>query len=76
LLGLGGRRRHILDLIILVGWKVLIGGFAEEGVPVGAVEVGELGWIGHNSSEPIIERHMKLRSDGSGLEVQDKGNRA
>jgi hypothetical protein len=70
-----GRRRDLLDFIILIGRKVLIGGFTEEGVPVGAVEIGELGWIGHNSCEPIIERHMELWSDGSGLEIQDKGHR-
>jgi hypothetical protein len=70
------RRGHFLDFIILVGRKILIGRFTEEGVPVRAVEIGELGWIGHNSCEPIIEGHMKLRSDGSGLEIQDKGDRA
>jgi hypothetical protein len=74
LLGVG-RRRDLLDLIILVGWKILIGGFAEEGVPVRAVEVGELGGISHDGGKPIIERHMELRRDGSGLEIQDKRNR-
>jgi hypothetical protein len=68
LLGFGGRR-DLLDLIILVGRKILIGGFTEEGVPVGAVEIRELRWIGHNSGEPIIERHMELWSDGSRLEI-------
>jgi hypothetical protein len=75
LLGFGSRRGHVLDFIILIGWKVLIRRFAEEGVPVGAVEVGELGWIGHNGCEPIIERYMELRSDGSCLEVEDQGDR-
>jgi hypothetical protein len=70
LLGIGRRRGHILDFIILVGWKILIGRFAEEGVPV-----GELGRIGHNSGKPIIERYMELGSDGAGLEIQDKGDR-
>jgi hypothetical protein len=75
LLGFGRRRGHVLDFIILVGWKILIGRFAEEGVPVGTVEVGELGRIGHNGCKPIIERHMELRSDGSGLEVEDQQDR-
>jgi hypothetical protein len=76
LLGFGRRRGNVLDFIVLIGRKVLIGGFTEEGVPVGAVEVGEFGWICHNSGEPIIERHMELRSDGAGLEIQDKRDRA
>jgi hypothetical protein len=76
LLGFGGSRSYVLDFIILIGWKILIGGFTEEGVPVGAVEIGEFGWISHNCSKPIIERHMELRSDGSGLEIEDKGDRA
>jgi hypothetical protein len=75
LIGFGRRRGHILDFVILIGWKILIGRFAEEGVPVGAVEVGELGWIRNNGSKPIIERHMELRSDGASLEIQDKGDR-
>jgi hypothetical protein len=75
LLGVG-RRRDLLGRIILVGRKILIGGFAEEGVPVGAVEVGELGGISHDGGKPIIERHMELRSDGSRLEIQDKRDRA
>jgi hypothetical protein len=70
LLGLG-RRGRVRNLIILIGWEILIGRFTEEGVPVRAVEIGELGWIGHNSCKPIIEGHMKPRSDGSGLEIQD-----
>jgi hypothetical protein len=70
------RRGHFLDFFILIGRKILIGGFTEQGVPIGTVEVGEFGWIGNNCSKPIIERHMELRSDGSGLEIQDKGNRA
>jgi hypothetical protein len=74
LLGVG-RRGNLLDVIVLIGRKVLIGGFTEEGVPVGAVEVGEFGWIGHNSCEPIIEGHMELRSDGPCLEVQHQGDR-
>jgi hypothetical protein len=37
-----GRRTHFLNLIVLIGWKILIGQFTEESVPVGAVEVGEL----------------------------------
>jgi hypothetical protein len=74
LLSFGGRR-DFLSLIVFIGWKVLIGGFTEQGVPIGAVEVGELGRISHNCSKPIIERHMELRSDGAGLEIQDKGNR-
>jgi hypothetical protein len=74
LLGFGRRRRHILDFIILIGWKILIRRFTEEGVPIGAVEVGELGRIGHNSGKPIIERHMELRGDGAGLEIEDKGH--
>jgi hypothetical protein len=73
LLGFGGRR-DLLDFIILIGWKVLIGRFTEEGMPVGAIEVGELGWISHDSSKPIIERHMELRSDGSGLKIQHQGD--
>jgi hypothetical protein len=75
LLGFGGRRSYILDFIILVGREILIGGFTEEGVPVGAVEIGELGWISHDGGKPIVERHMELRSDGSGLEIQDKRDR-
>jgi hypothetical protein len=75
LLGFGGRS-DLLDLIILIGWKILIRGFAEEGVPVRTVEVWKLGWISHNSGKPIIERHMELGSDGAGLETQDKGDRA
>jgi hypothetical protein len=75
LLGCGRRRGHVLDFIILIGWKILIRGFTEEGVPIGAVEIGELGWISHNSCEPIIEGHMKLGSDGAGLKIQDKRNR-
>jgi hypothetical protein len=70
-----GRRGDLLDFIVLISRKVLIGGFTEQGVPLGAVEVGELGWIGHNSGEPIIERHMELRSDGPCLEVEDQGDR-
>jgi hypothetical protein len=70
LLGIGGRRGYVLDFIILIGWKILIRRFTEEGMPVRAVEVGELGWIGHNCSKPIIERYMKLWSDGPRLEVQ------
>jgi hypothetical protein len=72
LLGFGRRGRHVLDFIVLIGWKILIGGFTEEGVPVGAVEVGEFGRIGDNCSKPIIERHMELRSDGSRLEIQNE----
>jgi hypothetical protein len=75
LLGFGRRRCYVLDFIVLIGWKVLIGGFAEQGVPIGAVEVGELGWIGHNSSKPVVESYMELRSDGSCLEVEDQGDR-
>jgi hypothetical protein len=75
LLGFGRRRGHVLDFIILIGWKILIGRFTEEGVPVGAVEIRELGWIGNNCSEPIIEGHMELRSDGACLEVKDQRNR-
>jgi hypothetical protein len=71
-----GRRGDLLDLIVLIGRKVLIGGFTEEGVPVGAVEIGEFGRIGHNCSKPIVERYMELRSDGSCLEVEDQGDRA
>jgi hypothetical protein len=67
-----GRRVDLLDFIVLIGWKVLIGGFTEQGVPIGAVEVGELGRIGHNSGKPIIERHMELGSDRSCFEIQDK----
>jgi hypothetical protein len=74
LLGFGGKG-DLLDFIILIGRKVLIGRFTEQGMPIGAVEVGELGRIGNNCSKPIVERHMELRSDGSGLEIQDKGNR-
>jgi hypothetical protein len=74
LLGVG-RRRDLLDFIVFIGRKVLIGGFTEEGVPVGAVEVGELGRIGHNSCKPIIERYMELGSDGPRLEVQHQGDR-
>jgi hypothetical protein len=75
LLGFGRRRGHVLDFIILIGRKILIRRFTEEGVPIGAVEIGELGRISHNCSKPIIEGHMKLGSDGAGLEIQDKGNR-
>jgi hypothetical protein len=75
LLGFGRRGRHVLDFIVLIGWKILIGGFTEEGVPVGAVEVGEFGWISHNRCEPIIERYMELGSDGPRLEVQHQGDR-
>jgi hypothetical protein len=75
LLSFGRRRRHVLDFIILIGWKILIGRFAEEGVPVGAVEIGELRRIGHDSGEPIIEGHMELRSDGPCFEIQDEGDR-
>jgi hypothetical protein len=75
LLGFGRRRRHVLNFIILIGREILIGRFAEEGVPVRAVKIGELGWISHNSCEPIIEGHMKLGSDGAGLKIQDEGNR-
>jgi hypothetical protein len=74
LLGFGGRRNR-LNLIILIGREVLIGRFTEEGVPVGAVEVRELGWIGHNGGKPIIEGHVELRSDGSCLEVEDQRDR-
>jgi hypothetical protein len=70
-----GRGGDLLDFIVLVGWKILIGRFAEEGVPIGAVEVGELGWISHDSGKPIIERYMELGSDGACLEVEDQGNR-
>jgi hypothetical protein len=70
-----GRSGDLLDLIVLIGRKVLIGRFTEEGVPVGAVEVGELGWIGNDCSEPIVERYMELRGDGSCLEVQHQGDR-
>jgi hypothetical protein len=52
-----GRRGCLLNFIILIGRKILIGGFAEEGMPVGAVEVGELGWFSHNCSKPIVESH-------------------
>jgi hypothetical protein len=75
LLGFGRRRGHVLDFIILICWKILIRRFTEEGVPIGAVEIGELGRIGHNRCEPIIERHMELGSDGSCLEVQHQGDR-
>jgi hypothetical protein len=73
LLGIGGRR-ELLDFIVLIGWKVLIGRFTEEGVPGWAVEVGEFGWIGHNCGKPIIERYMELRSDGPRLEIQHQGD--
>jgi hypothetical protein len=59
LLGFGRRRGHVLDLIILIGWKILIGGFTEEGVPVRTVEVWELGRIGHNSGKPVVERYTR-----------------
>jgi hypothetical protein len=68
-------RGHVLDFVILIGREILIGRFTEEGMPIGAVEVGELGRIGHNSCEPIIEGHMELRSDGPCLEVQHQGDR-
>jgi hypothetical protein len=74
LLGFGWRG-HCLDFIILVGWKILIRRFTEEGVPIGAVEVGELGRISHNSGKPIIDRYMELGSDGACLEVEDQGDR-
>jgi hypothetical protein len=74
LLGFCRRGGHILDFIVLVGWKILIGRFTEEGVPVGAVEIGELGRISHDSGKPIIEGHMKLGSDGAGLEIEDQRN--
>jgi hypothetical protein len=69
-----GRRGNLLDFIVLIRRKVLIGRLTEEGVPIGAVEVRKLGWIGHNSGKPIIERDMELRSDGPCLEVEDQGN--
>jgi hypothetical protein len=75
LLGFCRRRGDVLYFIVLIGRKILIGGFAEEGVPVGAVEVGEFGRIGDNGSKPIIERHMELRSDGSRLEIQNERDR-
>jgi hypothetical protein len=75
LLGFGRRWGHVLHFIVLVGWKVLIRRFTEQSVPVGAVEVGELGRIGDNRGKPIIERYMELRSDGACLEIQDKRDR-
>jgi hypothetical protein len=75
LLGFSRRRGDVLYFIVLIGWKVLIGRFTEEGVPVGAVEIRELGWIGDNCSKPIVEGHMELRGDGSCLEVQHQGDR-
>jgi hypothetical protein len=61
--GFGRRRGHVLDFIILIGWKILIRRFTEEGVPVGAVEVGELGWIATMSQciqYPVPVLHSRL----------------
>jgi hypothetical protein len=55
---------------IFVAGDVLIGRFTKEGMPI-----RKCGWIGHNCGKPIVEGHMELRSDGSGLEIEDQGNR-
>jgi hypothetical protein len=43
--------------------------------PFRAVEVGELQWISHNRSKPIIECHMELRGDVAGLQIEDQRDR-
>jgi hypothetical protein len=65
-----------VNFIILIGRHIEIAGFPEKLTPLRALEVRELGRIGHNRSKPIIERHMELRCNVASFEIENQRNGA
>ena len=58
---------------IIIVKKILVSAVAEELGPFVGAEVWKLFGISCHSSEPVVEDNMELRSDGTGVQVEDEG---